>query len=63
MLLWAWFTGDRLTNAFFAVGGVLIEAVKRRTNMYVAVGTYDQHPQNGLVPFSMEAAARSVTPF
>ena len=41
-----------------SVGGVLTEAVQKRSDRYIAIGTYGHHPQKGLVCFNMETAAR-----
>ena len=52
---------DFLVSQFFpAVGGVLLETIGKRSESYLAVGTYAQHPRQGLVKFDMEAAAKYV---
>ena len=38
----------------------MFEAIGKRSEKYIAVGTYGQHAQNGLVQFDMEAAAKYV---
>ncbi|XP_019648018.1 PREDICTED: uncharacterized protein LOC109488250 [Branchiostoma belcheri] len=41
------------------VGGALMEALRHRSKEIVAIGTYDSHPQEGMIPFSLEEAGRS----
>ena len=52
-----------VSQFFSAVGGVLLETIGKRSESYLAVGTYAQHPRQGLVKFDMEAAAKYVKLF
>ncbi|CAH1263501.1 MAT2B [Branchiostoma lanceolatum] len=41
------------------VGGALMEALRHRSKEIVAIGTYNSHPREGMLSFSLEEAGRS----